>query len=171
VLITDINMPFMDGLVLSEIVLDRFPHTKVLIISGYDDFEYARKALQLQVHDYIVKPITPTEFKATLTKLKTALDHEREAKQDLERIKKQLAENLPLIKERFFNRLLNGSISEEEAIERCQYFGISLTIPLMALHCMVFDFIRHHEGEDFDINVLRVKDIIIQNHCCPVNLM
>ncbi len=95
VLITDINMPFMDGLVLSELVLERSPRTRVLIISGYDDFEYARRALQLQVHDYIVKPITPTEFKATLITLKSALDHEREQEQDLERIKKQLAENLP----------------------------------------------------------------------------
>lgn len=163
VLITDINMPFMDGLVLSELVLDRSPRTKVLIISGYDDFEYARKALQLQVHDYIVKPITPTEFKTTLVKLKTVLDHEREAEQDLERIKKQLAENLPLIKERFFNRLLSGSASEEETQERFKYFGVSLQVPPMALHCMVFDFIRHHGGEGFDIDILRIKNIIIHN--------
>ncbi len=156
VLITDINMPFMDGLVLSELVLDRSPRTKVLIISGYDDFEYAHKALQLQVHDYIVKPITPTEFKTTLVKLKTVLDHEREAEQDLERIKKQLAENLPLIKERFFNRLLSGSASEEETQERFKYFGVSLQVPPMALHCMVFDFIRHHGGEGFDIDILRI---------------
>lgn len=101
VLVTDINMPFMDGLVLSELVLQRSPKTKVLIISGYDDFEYARKALQLQVQDYIVKPITPGEFKETLHKLKDVLDKERAEEQDLERLKKQLAENLPLIKERF----------------------------------------------------------------------
>jgi len=162
VLITDINMPFMDGLVLSELVLQRSPKTKVLIISGYDDFEYARKALQLQVQDYIVKPITPSEFKETLRKVKEALDKERIEEQDLERLKKQLAENLPLIKERFLNQLVTGLISVEEIQERSRYLGISLQPDIGVFHCMVLDFIQHHGGENFDIDVLRVKNVI--NH-------
>ena len=47
VLITDIRMPFMDGLELSKIVLREFPHMKIIILSGYDDFDYARKAIDL----------------------------------------------------------------------------------------------------------------------------
>ena len=163
VLITDINMPFMDGLVLSELVLQRSPKTKVLIISGYDDFEYARKALQLQVHDYIVKPITPREFKDTLSKLKVVLDRERAEQQDLERIKKQLAENLPLIKERFLNQLITGSISSEETSERCSYFGLTLNPTQGSFHCIILDFARHHGGEGFDIDMLRVKNVIRYN--------
>uniref|UniRef100_A0A7C3E8Q9 Response regulator n=1 Tax=Gracilinema caldarium TaxID=215591 RepID=A0A7C3E8Q9_9SPIR len=160
VLITDINMPFMDGLVLSELVLQRSPKTKVLIISGYDDFEYARKALQLQVQDYIVKPITPGEFKETLRKLKEVLDKERAEEQDFERLKKQLAENLPLIKERFFNQLITGAIPAEELLERSTYLGLSLQSDLGAIHCIVLDFVQHHGGEGFDIDVLRVKNVI-----------
>lgn len=160
VLITDINMPFMDGLVLSELVLQRSPKTKVLIISGYDDFEYARKALQLQVQDYIVKPITPGEFKETLRKLKEVLDKERAEEQDFERLKKQLAENLPLIKERFFNQLITGAIPAEELQERSTYLGLSVQSNLGAIHCIVLDFVQHHGGEGFDIDVLRVKNVI-----------
>lgn len=47
VLLTDIRMPFMDGLSLSRIVHQEFPETKIIIISGYDDFEYARQAISL----------------------------------------------------------------------------------------------------------------------------
>ncbi|AEJ20269.1 response regulator [Gracilinema caldarium] len=160
VLITDINMPFMDGLVLSELVLQRSPGTKVLIISGYDDFEYARKALQLQVHDYIVKPITPSEFKDILRRLKEMLDMERAEEQDIKRLKLQLAENLPLIKERFLNQLITGIISDDELFERCKYLGLSIESHTEAFHSIVLDFIRHHGGEAFDIDVLRVKNVI-----------
>lgn len=58
VLITDIKMPFMDGLSLSRIVREEFPKTKILIISGYDDFEYAREAISIGVDQYILKPVT-----------------------------------------------------------------------------------------------------------------
>jgi two-component system response regulator YesN len=160
VLITDINMPFMDGLVLSELVLQRSPGTKVLIISGYDDFEYARKALQLQVHDYIVKPITPSEFKDILCRLKEILDKERAEEQDIKRLKLQLAENLPLIKERFLNQLITGVIPDEELYERSKYLGLSIVSHTEAFHCIILDFIRHYGGEAFDIDVLRVKNVI-----------
>jgi YesN/AraC family two-component response regulator len=108
VLITDINMPFMDGLSLAERVLTLNPSTRVLIISGYDEFEYARKALKLQVYDYIVKPITPHEFKEILIRLKTNLDEER-ISLNLEQLKKQLAESFPLLRERFLNQLILGN--------------------------------------------------------------
>ena len=60
VLITDIKMPFMDGLSLSRIVREEFPKTKILIISGYDDFEYAREAISIGVDQYI--PVSYTHL-------------------------------------------------------------------------------------------------------------
>ena len=57
VLITDIKMPFMDGLALSQIVTSEFPGTKIIIISGYASFEYAQNALKYGVNDYLLKPI------------------------------------------------------------------------------------------------------------------
>ena len=62
ILITDIKMPFMDGLSLSKIVSKEFPRMKIIIISGYDDFEYARRALKLGVQDYLTKPINMDEL-------------------------------------------------------------------------------------------------------------
>ncbi len=58
VLITDIKMPFMDGLTLSHIAGQEFPEMKIIIISGYDDFEYARQAISEGVDQYLLKPVT-----------------------------------------------------------------------------------------------------------------
>lgn len=57
VLITDIRMPFVDGLSLSRLVLQEFPQMKIIILSGYDDFEYAQQAISIGVERYLLKPI------------------------------------------------------------------------------------------------------------------
>ena len=72
VLITDIRMPFMDGLALSELVSQEFPDMKIVIISGHDDFEYARQAIHIGVDRYLLKPIT----KKALLEAEKALEKE-----------------------------------------------------------------------------------------------
>ena len=73
VLITDIKMPFMDGLTLSGIVKKEFPDIRIVIVSGYDDFEYAKKAIALGVDDYLLKPIAKAEFVNVLQKIRLIL--------------------------------------------------------------------------------------------------
>ncbi|MDR0689276.1 MAG: response regulator [Spirochaetaceae bacterium] len=160
VVMTDINMPFMDGLVLADRLLSIVPDTKVLIISGYDDFEYARKALQLQVYDYIVKPITPGEFKTALIKLKQTLDAEQESRRDLEHIKKQLAETIPLLRERFLARLIEGKLDRNSMSEGLGYFDLPLPPEGSAYQCLVLDFVRRRKGEDFHIDLITERNIL-----------
>jgi two-component system response regulator YesN len=160
VVMTDINMPFMDGLSFTDRLLGISPLTKVLIISGYDDFEYARKALQLQVYDYITKPVTPLEFREVLSKLKHTLDGEREKRRDLEHIKKQLAESLPLLRERFLVRLIEGKLDREAIRERVFYFGLPLPLDSAAYACLVLDFVHRRGGENFDIDLLTERNIL-----------
>ena len=73
VLITDIKMPFMDGLALSSLVNKELPGTKIIIISGYDDFEYARQAIRIGVEQYLLKPITKATLTATLSEVRRKL--------------------------------------------------------------------------------------------------
>jgi two-component system response regulator YesN len=160
VLMTDINMPFMNGLALSERLASVAPATKVIIISGYDDFEYAQKALKLQVFDYVVKPITPGEFKAALARLKALLDGERMARQDQERIRNQLAESLPHIKERFLNKLITGKIKGAALAERVAYFSLSLPLAGAAYQCLAIDFARRRSGEEFDLELLSERNVL-----------
>lgn len=158
VVMTDINMPFMDGLTLSERILAVAPATKVLILTGYDDFDYARKALRLQVHDFILKPLTPSEFKAALEKLKAKLDEEHGARRDIERLKRQLAESLPLLRERFLNKLLSGNCAD--AAERAAYFGLPLPTGGTAYHVSLLDFDKRPDGEEFDLDIIAERNLI-----------
>ena len=160
VLMTDINMPFMDGLALSERLGLVAPATKIIIISGFDDFEYARRALKLQVYDYIVKPITPGEFKEALRKIKQTLDDERAARHDLERIRRQLAESLPLMRERFLNALVQGRTKAEAIAERLEYFDLPIPTTDGAWQCLALDFVRRRSGQEFDIDLLSERNFL-----------
>jgi two-component system response regulator YesN len=160
VLITDINMPFMDGLALSEQVLTRYPGTKILIISGYDEFEYARRALQLQVHDYIVKPITLKEFKQTLEKLRDFLDAERSQKEEYSKLRQQLAESLPLLKERYLVQLFTAVPDLQELQERFHYFSISLPLQGMVYLLLMIDTCSVLQGETLDLTILSLRNEI-----------
>ena len=74
VLITDVKMPIMDGVTLARKVKDRYPQIITLIISGYQEFEYARAAIQTGVCDYILKPVKPSAFQASMRMIQGCLD-------------------------------------------------------------------------------------------------
>ena len=79
-ILTDIRMPYMDGLTLAERVRQKYPSMKIVIFSGYDDFEYAKQAIKLNVTEYILKPVNVEELTAILQKIKANLDQEIEQK-------------------------------------------------------------------------------------------
>jgi two-component system, response regulator YesN len=76
VVMTDIRMPLVDGLEVAAYIADRFPEIIVIILSGHDEFEYARSALRSRVAEYLLKPITSRELSAVIAELKARLDDE-----------------------------------------------------------------------------------------------
>ncbi|MCL2865648.1 MAG: response regulator [Lachnospiraceae bacterium] len=76
VVLTDINMPYVDGIELSKAISLDFPNTKVIIFSGYGDFAYAQNAIKYGVMEYILKPVTAKELSQVLSKTKERLDQE-----------------------------------------------------------------------------------------------
>ena len=83
ILITDIRMPFMDGLELARAVKQMLPLVRILILSGHDEFDYAKKAISIGVEDYILKPFTLEEVLAGLHKAAAALDRQRQQFTDI----------------------------------------------------------------------------------------
>lgn len=73
ILITDIKMPFMDGLELGRIVKEKFPETVIIFLSGYDDFDYAQKAIHIGASEYLLKPISKEKLLSVLKKIKTVI--------------------------------------------------------------------------------------------------
>ena len=89
VLITDIKMPFMDGLTLSSIVKKEFPEIRIVIVSGYDDFEYARKAIAIGVDDYLLKPIAKADFVRVLQKIQKEFEEKGKQQDYYEKFEKE----------------------------------------------------------------------------------
>ena len=126
VLITDIKMPFMDGLQLSKIVRERMPWVKIIILSGHDEFEYAQKAISIGVTDYLLKPVTVQKLQTVLQKLAGQLDQERKEQENLKRLKEQVEDNQAMLRERLLFKLVVGSVSPAEAVEKGQMLGLDL---------------------------------------------
>ena len=78
ILITDIKMPFMDGLELAKMVKKSQPWVRIIILSGHDEFEYAKKAISLGIDDYLLKPFTSEEVISSLKKSAALIDKERQ---------------------------------------------------------------------------------------------
>ena len=78
ILITDIKMPFMDGLALSKLVCAELPETRIILISGHNDFEFAQEAIEIGVEQYLLKPVTKTSLLKTLEDVSRKIDEERE---------------------------------------------------------------------------------------------
>lgn len=126
VLITDIKMPFMDGLELCKIVRERMPSLKIVILSGHDEFEYAQKAINLGVTEYLLKPVTAQDLHQVLRRIAALLDRERREQEQLDRLKHQVEENRAALRERLLLNLAVGAVSSAEAIEKGLLLGLDL---------------------------------------------
>ena len=124
VVLTDIGMPFMDGIELTQELSTRYPDIKVILLTGYDNFEYARQAVKMHVTDYILKPITAAEMEKIMCQLGEQLDKEHTHKRDYEQLKQQLNESMPLLKERFLERMVTSPMMTKQTREGCHYYTI-----------------------------------------------
>lgn len=150
VLITDIKMPFMDGLQLSKIVRERMPWMKIIILSGHDEFEYAQEAINLGVTDYLLKPVTVRKLQDALQKLTLQLDQERKQQDNLKKLQEQVKENNSILRERFLFKLVMGAISPTEAIEKAQTLGIDLVARYYLVVILKIELSDRIEPYDYD---------------------
>ncbi|MBP1967858.1 response regulator [Paenibacillus aceris] len=126
ILITDIKMPFMDGLELSSIVRERFPEIKIVIISGHGEFEYARTALRLGIEEYCVKPFGSADLLEILQRVSDKIDKERQAKEQIEHRIQEHGQNGTLSQSKLLNELCSGFITTSEAVHLSSKLQIDL---------------------------------------------
>ncbi|KRE47268.1 response regulator [Paenibacillus sp. Soil724D2] len=137
--ITDICMPFMDGLQLTELIAANYRDVKVIIVTGYEDFDYAKQAIKLKVKDYLLKPINSAEFTEFLYKLRLELDEERKQLEDVTFLRHQFHESMPLLRERFLERLVTSCMRRDEIERKFQMFGLSLSGPSLTVLALDID--------------------------------
>ena len=126
VLITDIKMPFMDGLSLSKLVLKEFPNTKIIIISGYDDFEYARQAIEIGVEQYLLKPITKANLMNVLREVKEKIEQEQEQRNYQAQFQRDSQEYEQFARRSFMEQVVAGKLSVQQIYEDAGRLGLEL---------------------------------------------
>lgn len=127
VVLTDIKMPFMDGLELCRHLRQSLPGAKLVVFSGFDDFEYARQAVSMGVFEYILKPINAQELSQVLIRLREQLSAQRMERRDMETLRRRYEESLPTLRELFYTRLLSGQMPPEQVQDRAARYEIQLS--------------------------------------------
>lgn len=122
--ITDIRMPRLDGIALSRAISEELPEVRVLLLTGHDEFEYAQKAIRLQVWDFLLKPMAARELSEVLQRLQRDLERSRRSRVERERLEQQLEEARPLVRERLLNELLLGSAPLASVLARLEEVGV-----------------------------------------------
>lgn len=120
----DINMPFLNGLGFIRQLKEISPKTVVVIITGYDDFEYAREGIRLGVFEYLLKPVMEQPFDEMIQKVLGKLREDKAAKDYLEWARQTLKQNMDMLTADFLEKWLDGHYSAEEAEERIRYLGL-----------------------------------------------
>jgi two-component system response regulator YesN len=160
VLITDIKMPFMDGLQLCKIVREGMPWMKIIILSGHDEFEYAQKAIHLGVTDYLLKPVTVQKLHRILQKLAAQLDQERKEQENLKKLQEQVEENRTTLRERLLLKIIVGAVSPTEAIEKGQLLDLDLIARCFLVVILKIELSDRSEQFDYD-EYQRVQRIVL----------
>ena len=125
-LITDIKMPFMDGLTLARLAKKEIPGLKVVILSGYDDFNYAKQAIGIGVEDYLLKPITKNALIERLSEIRSRYEHEKTQKEYYENFQREMQAYEKNSSRDFFEALVGGSMDMMEVYKRAEKLGLDI---------------------------------------------
>lgn len=122
IIISDIRMDEMDGLELCKYISENYPHIRMILVTGYSEFEYAQKALKLGVKDFILKPTDPDELLNAVGRLTGEIENNRIRQREFARLQKIVEENIPSLKEKFILELVDGKLFDDVEIKQKQEF-------------------------------------------------
>ncbi|SCX97976.1 two-component system, response regulator YesN [Butyrivibrio sp. INlla14] len=159
IVITDIKMPFMDGLSLSRLIKAEFPWIEIILLTGYEDFQFAREAIKIGVSCYLSKPISGDNL---LKEVDTLAQRAMEKKQEREATKRyeaEMQERTELDKQEFFRSLLKGGKSFSELLEGAKKLGIDISGPCYNLVLLKLWSTRH-ESFEYSDSVIEIENKI-----------
>ena len=147
IVITDVRMPFMDGMQLAEEISRQMPWIEIVILSGYDEFEYARRAMALGVQEYLLKPISAAELQSALERAAARLARERSRSERAESLRRRLAGGSRFMKEKLLSAVLYEPMDEAEE-KSCAQQMRALGIDLVSDRYIAEDASWEDEGGD-----------------------
>jgi two-component system response regulator YesN len=129
ILLVDLNMPIMDGITLMKHIRESLPDARLIIITGHDEFQYAREAIRLNVAEYVLKPANPAQLHQVLEEVRKGLEEEWKQKKHLLLASRQIRRSYPLLSERFCLEWIEGNLSEAEILEQMEFLQLPAGCP------------------------------------------
>lgn len=165
IMLVDINMPFLNGLEFLEQIKQNLPYTIAIVISGYDEFEYARKALQLGVFDYLLKPINRKKLYEILVKAIDDYKNKVQEKKYMKLLKNDIIKDKNFLEERLFRFCLDKDLNRSFIKNKLSLLKIENPIPITIFiiddKCRILlghmDFIKGHVFYKNDLLVIIIK--------------
>lgn len=168
-LITDIKMPFMDGLTLAKLAKKELPELKIVILSGYDDFNYAKQAINIGVEDYLLKPITKNALIERLSEIRSRYEHEKTQKEYYEKFQREMQAYEKNSSRDFFEALVRGSMDMMEVYKKAEKLGVDIVAE--AYNILIFtmnseeDFSGQKEGySEWEAETLEMLEEFFSGH-------
>ena len=130
IVLTDILMPYMDGMELSHFLHDNYPDIVIVIFSGFGEFEYAKKAIQYGVSEYLLKPVTAMELTGVIEKMKQKVDQQRREKSKMDKLaqnSEKYRKNEQIIRSKNMEALVNCTTDVNKTIQRLSEMGIDIS--------------------------------------------
>ncbi len=153
IIITDIRMPFMDGLELSRLVKDSMPEIRIIILSGHEEFDYAKKAINIGVEEYLLKPIKGEDLLKAVHKVGEKILQEQEEKRNREKFKLEMQENETEAKRQLFHDMIRNTKSLPEILEKGK--SLNLNLSASAYNIILLKVWRTTGEEGFSNRVVR----------------
>ncbi len=161
ILITDIKMPFMDGLALSRLVKKELPETEIIFLSGYEEFDYAKEAIQIGVVRYLLKPINGDALLAEVDIVAEDILKKQREKEIREKYQKEMEENSLKEQKNLFQHLVTGDCSVEEFLLTSEKLGLTITAPWYSIVLLKIESIKH-DYEEYSGSIVAVDQKITE---------
>ncbi len=127
IVITDIRMPFMDGLALSRLIKKELPWIEIIILSGYEEFEYAKEGIKIGIAEYLSKPINGEDLLRAVDGLAVKIEEKQQERKIREMYMKEMEENFLRERKNLFHYLVTGSKSAAELLEIADKLDVDLS--------------------------------------------
>ena len=168
-LITDIKMPFMDGLTLAKLAKKELPELKIVILSGYDDFNYAKQAINIVVEDYLLNPNTKIALIESISEIRSRYEHEKTQKEYYEKFQREMQAYEKNSSRDFFEALVRGSMDMMEVYKKAEKLGVDIVAE--AYNILIFtmnseeDFSGQKEGySEWEAESLEMLEEFFSGH-------
>ena len=154
IVITDIKMPFMDGIELCRILRTQMPWIGIIVLSGYDEFEYARQCIQLGVREYLVKPINSENLREVLDKVSKQLSDERKAIEHAASLRSRIGSDEQLVKAKLIASLYSEEAAAEDShsvLKHLHSMGCNIIAPFYAVVDAAYQPVSEGQAIAFDL--------------------